>query len=132
MADAGLGGLEPLFVRGCGGLDEHARCQACGGKGIYHGHIDLGGVNFYDNYFSLCGRCLWAGHRENRRGSTRLLKRARRKLEVFCVRQGTCRLWRVLLELPRLRPRRDDIALLVEHFRGEASGATASTSTSVE
>jgi hypothetical protein len=26
--------------------------------------MDLGGVDYYDNYYALCGNCLWSWHYE--------------------------------------------------------------------
>ena len=57
--------LELLFLRKCGSRDEHAVCRECENQGLYHGHIDLGGVEYYDNYFTLCPCCYWAWHSEN-------------------------------------------------------------------
>ncbi len=39
-------------------------CKQCKWQGIFHGHIDLGAIDFYDNYWSLCPNCLWAWHTE--------------------------------------------------------------------
>ena len=56
--------LELFYVRGGGQVDEHVRCARCGERTIVHGHVDLGGVDFYDNYFSWCTTCFWSWHTE--------------------------------------------------------------------
>jgi hypothetical protein len=58
-------GLDLWAVRGVGGPDKAASCKRCGAAGIIHGHVDLGGVECYDNYFSLCPNCYWAWHTEH-------------------------------------------------------------------
>ena len=57
--------LELFFVRACGRLDAEAICGQCGHRSIIHGHIDLGGVDYYDNYFSWCTNCFWCWHTED-------------------------------------------------------------------
>lgn len=52
--------IEMHQVRGCGELDPEAVCKECGSNTIVHGYKDLGGVDFYDNYFAVCTSCLWA------------------------------------------------------------------------
>jgi hypothetical protein len=44
--------------------DSKATCHNCGSFGIAHGHVDLGGVDYYDNYFAYCPHCFWAFHTE--------------------------------------------------------------------
>jgi hypothetical protein len=56
--------LELLHVRRCGHADDQARCRECEEAGIVHGHVDLGGVDYYDNYYAWCPSCFWAWHRE--------------------------------------------------------------------
>lgn len=56
--------LEMQFVRGSGGPDADAMCPQCHTSGVSHGHMDLGGVDYYDNYYALCGNCLWSWHYE--------------------------------------------------------------------
>lgn len=42
---------------------ENPPCQRCGGK-VICGYIDLGGVDYYDNYFHVCSGCLEYSHVE--------------------------------------------------------------------
>ncbi|MCB2231731.1 toll/interleukin-1 receptor domain-containing protein [bacterium] len=53
-------GLDLWAVRYVGGPDPKAVCRNCGQAGIIHGHVDLGGVDYYDNYFAFCTNCFWA------------------------------------------------------------------------
>ena len=46
-------------------FDQKAQCKICKSKSIFHGHVDLGGVDYYDNYFVWCKNCLWAFHNED-------------------------------------------------------------------
>ena len=56
--------LELWAVQGAGGIDSAATCKSCGYVGVIHGHVDLGAVDYYDNYFALCPNCYWAYHEE--------------------------------------------------------------------
>jgi hypothetical protein len=42
----------------------NSTCQRCGGP-VICGYVDVGGVDYYDNYFHLCGGCLDHQHLEN-------------------------------------------------------------------
>jgi hypothetical protein len=57
--------LELTIVRGAGRSDPQARCPACERDGVVHGHVDLGGVEYYDNYFAWCEGCFWSWHAED-------------------------------------------------------------------
>ncbi|MCA9122279.1 MAG: TIR domain-containing protein [Planctomycetaceae bacterium] len=54
-----------LGLDSCSNPDMAAKCNTCGSMGIVHGHIDLGGIDFYDNYYAFCPNCFWAFHTEN-------------------------------------------------------------------
>lgn len=56
--------LELHFARGVGSLDPEASCKECGEISIVHGDVDLGAIDDYDNYFSMCTNCFWAWHVE--------------------------------------------------------------------
>jgi hypothetical protein len=56
---------ECLDIYNSGRLDEKACCSECGKNSIIHGHIDRGGVDYYDNYISWCTNCFWAWYRED-------------------------------------------------------------------
>lgn len=43
-------------------------CPECGSKEVYCGHKDLGGVDYYDNFWHLCLNCLYALHTERYTG----------------------------------------------------------------
>lgn len=43
-------------------LDEP--CKNCGEKEVYCGHIDIGAVDYYDNFWHICLNCLDANHQE--------------------------------------------------------------------
>ena len=53
-----------LDLDGVGQSDMAATCTSCGSRGIVHGHMDLGGVDYYDNYYAFCPKCFWAFHTE--------------------------------------------------------------------
>ena len=40
-------------------------CDKCGEKQVYCGYADLGGVDYYDNYWHICLSCLDAKHKED-------------------------------------------------------------------
>jgi len=58
-------GMDLWAVREGGDPDSKAICTKCGSAGTIHGHVDLGGVECYDNYFALCPNCFWAWHTEH-------------------------------------------------------------------
>lgn len=43
-------------------MDMKAVCKQCGSAGIHHGHVDVGTVDYYDEYYALCLNCFWAWH----------------------------------------------------------------------
>ncbi len=45
--------------------DPATTCKHCQSPGIIHGHIDLGHLDFYDNYYSICPNCFWCWHVED-------------------------------------------------------------------
>lgn len=51
-------------------LGKHLKepCPECGEKTVYCGHKDLGGVDYYDNFWHLCLNCLYSLHSERYTG----------------------------------------------------------------
>jgi hypothetical protein len=61
--------LHLIFVRNKGMSyaetpDAKAACRHCNACEIVHGHFDLGGVDYYDNYYVLCKNCFECSHFE--------------------------------------------------------------------
>lgn len=40
-------------------------CKNCGGENVYCGYADLGGLDYYDNFWHICADCLDASHTEH-------------------------------------------------------------------